>query len=154
MYQLPSFLYSVAINSCTDELHKRYSFFYFIGLVGSALGGVLAFAFMQMDGLGGVDAWRWIFIMEGLITIIVGAAAFVFLIDYPQNAEKTWFFLTASEANIILRRIEADRSDTETDKKFKWSKFLRPALDLTVWGYGFLYTYITSTLHQPPKPQN
>ncbi|RJE23262.1 phthalate transporter [Aspergillus sclerotialis] len=143
----PGLVYLMSLWYTRYELHKRYSFFYFIGLVGSALGGVLAFVFMQMDGLGGLDAWRWIFIMEGLITIVVGAAALIFLIDYPQNAEKAWFFLTANEANIILRRIEEDRSDTEADKKFKWSKFLRPAIDLTVWGYGFLYSFSTITAY-------
>ena len=108
--------------------------------MGSALGGVLAFAFMQMNGLGGLGAWRWIFIMEGIITAIVGAAGFLFLVDYPQNATKAWFFLNAREQEIVLRRIKDDRNDTETDKTFKWAKFLRPALDLTIWGYGFLYT--------------
>lgn len=124
----------------TDEIHKRYSLFYFIGLVGSALGGILAYAFMQMAGLGGLAPWRWIFIMEGLMTVVVGLAAFVFLVDYPQNAHKAWRFLTKRESEIILQRIEKDRSDTETDLQFRWAKFFRPALDLRIWGYGFLYT--------------
>lgn len=27
--------------------------------------GILAFGFMQMDGVAGLSGWRWIFIMEG-----------------------------------------------------------------------------------------
>lgn len=97
---------------------------------------------MKMQDLGGLAAWRWIFIMEGLLTVVVGAIALVFLIDYPQNAHKAWWFLSKNEADIILRRLEADRSDTEADQVFEWGKFLRPALDWRVWGYGWIYTLV------------
>lgn len=76
--------------------------------------------------------------MEGLLTVVIGTLALIFLVDYPQNAHKAWWFLTKEEATTLLRRIEADRSDTEADQEFLWAKFLRPALDMTVWGYGFI----------------
>ena len=38
---------------------KRYSVFYLIGSLASALSGILAFGLMQMDGVAGVEGWRW-----------------------------------------------------------------------------------------------
>lgn len=78
--------------------------------------------------------------MEGILTVIIGALAVVFLIGYPEDMKNGRGFLTASQIGIILRRIENDRKDSQTDEVFKWSRFLRPALDLRVWAYGFLYT--------------
>jgi MFS family permease len=51
-----------------DEVHKRYSSFYLISVTGSLLSGILAYGFAQMGGLANLAPWRWIFIMEGLLT--------------------------------------------------------------------------------------
>lgn len=78
--------------------------------------------------------------MEGILTVIIGALSCIFLVGYPQSLVHGRGFLTKREVSIVLSRIENDRKDTEEDQTFQWSKFLRPALDLTVWAYGFIYT--------------
>lgn len=88
--------------------------------------------------------------MEGLLTVVVGVLAFLFLIDYPQNAHNVRGFLTEEESTILLQRIEKDRGDSDDDQEFEWAKFLRPALDLNVWCYGFLYKQVDFLLCRPP----
>lgn len=110
-----------------------------IGSVGSAFGGILAYIFMQMHGLAGLNMWQWIFVMEGILTCGIALLAFWLLIGYPHDP-KAWKFLSQDELNFIIRRIEADRQDTKADQKFSLVKFLRPATDLRIWGYGILYT--------------
>lgn len=51
----------------TDEVQKRFSVFYGVGCVASALAGILAFGLMHMDGIQGISGWRWILIMEGIV---------------------------------------------------------------------------------------
>lgn len=51
----------------TDEVQQRFSFFYLFGCVSSALAGILAYGLSQMDGIQGIQGWRWIFIMEGVV---------------------------------------------------------------------------------------
>lgn len=46
------------------ELQKRNSVFFLIGSVASGFGGILAYGLSQMDGLGGLSGWRWIFIVR------------------------------------------------------------------------------------------
>lgn len=50
-----------------DDVQKRFSIFYLFGCVASALAGVLAYGLSQMDGIRGIQGWRWIFIMEGVV---------------------------------------------------------------------------------------
>lgn len=50
-------------------MQKRYAWFYSIGAVSSAFVGILAFGLMQMDGIAGLGGWRWIFIIEGIVSI-------------------------------------------------------------------------------------
>lgn len=47
------------------ELQKRYAVFYMIGIMSSAFAGILGYGLMQMAGLGGLEGWRWIFIVSG-----------------------------------------------------------------------------------------
>ena len=57
------------------------------------LGGFLAVAIHHMDGIGGRPGWAWIFILEGLFTIIVACVSPWVLQDYPESAK----FLSEAE---------------------------------------------------------
>jgi MFS transporter, ACS family, DAL5 transporter family protein len=46
------------------ELQKRNAVFFLIGSMASALSGILAYGIIQMDGLGGLSGWRWIFVVR------------------------------------------------------------------------------------------
>lgn len=52
-----------------------------------AFGGVLAYGIMQMEGLQGLHGWQWIFILEGLPTLILAFACYFVLPDFPENAK-------------------------------------------------------------------
>lgn len=54
-------------NAIEDDVQKRFSIFYLIGCVASALSGILAFGLMQLNGQHGLTGWRWIFILEGVV---------------------------------------------------------------------------------------
>ncbi len=69
-----------------------------------ATGGLLAAAISKMDGIGGKPGWAWIFILEGLFTIICAIASFWILADFPENAK----FLSTAESmlkSITLKSI-------------------------------------------------
>jgi hypothetical protein len=59
-----------------DDVQKRFSVFYLIGCVASALAGILAYGLMQMDGVQGLSGWRWIFIIEGVVGILILSISF------------------------------------------------------------------------------
>ena len=37
-----------------------------------AFGGLIARGIAEMQGVGGLESWQWIFILEGAITLLVG----------------------------------------------------------------------------------
>lgn len=61
-----------------------------------AFSGLLAFAIGKMQGLGGYAAWRYIFILEGAATMLVGVFAYYVIVDTPDSCdyftpeEKEW----------------------------------------------------------------
>src|SRR4051794_39325795 len=70
-----------------------------------SFGGLLARGFSAMDGLGGLAGWRWILIMEWIITVLVGLLAMVVL---PSTVDKAPF-LTPEERRTAMSRLLADR---------------------------------------------
>ena len=44
-------------------------------------------AISKMDGIGGKPGWAWIFILEGLITVVAGFLSFWIIQDFPDNAK-------------------------------------------------------------------
>ena len=55
---------------------------------------LLQAAISNMDGVGGKPAWAWIFILEGLLTVVAGAMSFWIIQDFPDTAK----FLTEEES--------------------------------------------------------
>lgn len=54
-----------------------------------------------MDGVGGYAGWRWIFILEGLLTVVVAVMAFFTLYDFPETAP----FFTERERAFVVHRL-------------------------------------------------
>jgi sugar phosphate permease len=93
-----------------------------------AFSGLLAYAIVKMDGVGGLAGWRWIFILEGLLTVLVALLAFFLVHDFPETAK----FLTPEERAWAAHRLKYQGSARSRRKvvessDFKW-KYVRQAL--------------------------
>ena len=113
-----------------------------------AFSGLLAYAIVKMNGAGGYAGWRWIFILEGILTVIVAIAAFFLLHDFPETAK----FLTPEERAWATHRLKyqgsagSGRKVAESDQ-FKW-KYVRQALtDWQVYVSLFMYWGIVCPLY-------
>lgn len=93
---------------------------------------------MQMNGVGGLSGWRYIFIWEGVITCLIGIIGALLIVDFPQKAQNSWKFLSPQEIKQIVRILESDRPDIK-EEPFSWRRFLTPALDIKIWGYCFIF---------------
>jgi hypothetical protein len=95
---------------------------------------------MQMNGIGGKAGWRWIFIMEGVLTVIVGLIGFLILVDFPDRlAKKQKAFLSPQQLQWVIRRLEIDRGDSEAEP-FSLKKFLDAGKDLQLYFFGIIFT--------------
>lgn len=67
-----------------------------------------------MDGVGGKDGWAWIFILEGLATVFVGAFCWWMVFDWPDTAG----FLTPDERLRVRRRLAADNQSSAAEGSY------------------------------------
>jgi MFS family permease len=116
------------------QVQKRLSFFYTLSILATGLSSILAYGLAQLDGEGGLSGWRWIFLVEGLMTVLLGLVGYVAIIDFPDKAK----MLNAEERAMILERIQRDRADAIADK-MTLQKFIKYVCDWKLWIFAFMF---------------
>jgi MFS family permease len=58
---LPGIVFSISCFYTKTELHKRIAVAYGLGIIASAFAGILSYGLGQLDGVRGMNGWRWIF---------------------------------------------------------------------------------------------
>ncbi|KAK2597409.1 hypothetical protein QQS21_005957 [Conoideocrella luteorostrata] len=134
----PSCVYLLSTWYTRYEVGKRYSVFYIVGCVASAFSGILAYGLMQLNGREGLRGWRWIFIIEGVLTCALATAGYWLLVDFPDSSRKSWNFLNLRERQWIVSRVQKDRGDAKVEP-FQLSKFLRGGKDWKIWAYAMIF---------------
>ncbi|KAJ4984597.1 high-affinity nicotinic acid transporter [Stagonosporopsis vannaccii] len=100
------------------ECGFRMALFFSAATLAGAFGGILARGIAEMSGVGGKSAWSWIFILEGLLSILVSMIAYWCIYDYPATAT----FLSTKERDEVERRLQEDHGhlSNDFDMKYVW----------------------------------
>lgn len=82
------------------------------GVVGGPLAG---FIMSAMDGVDGLANWQWLFVIEGIPSVLAGIAVLMYLPEKPVNAK----WLTQQEQTIVTRDVEAEARDPNKHSSLK-----------------------------------
>jgi MFS family permease len=120
------------------ELPSRIATFYSGYTLSSAFGGLIAAGIVDgMEGLGGYPSWRWIFILEGALTVIMAFAGYALLPNYPANTS----FLSAEETAMAQWRLDRENDGVADEVKESVFVGLKSALtDAKVYLLVFIQT--------------
>ncbi|KAG9503109.1 hypothetical protein J7337_005947 [Fusarium musae] len=117
------------------ELGKRSGIFTASGLAGTMIGGFIQTGIhSSMDGRNGLTGWRWLFIIDGLITIPVALYGFFLFPDTPHTT--TAFYLSEEERALAKSRVPP--AEERPKLTFGYGKMV-----LTSWfWWGFVILWI------------
>src|SRR5882672_1898528 len=102
--------------------------------ISNAIGSPISGAIMQyVDGANGWRGWQWLFLLEGIPSVIIGALVFVLL----DNGPKTSKWLTDAERNVLAHRLEED--DVGKQELGRRHSFLDAFRDGRVWALAVVY---------------
>ncbi|KAL8876577.1 MAG: hypothetical protein Q9198_005255 [Flavoplaca austrocitrina] len=96
------------------ELALRVGYLFISAAIAGAVGGLLAYGIGFMDGVAGQSGWRWILIIEGLPSVVVGIATWFLLADDPETA----FYLSSEEKHLIKIRRARQLGQTASAQEF------------------------------------
>lgn len=108
----PGCTYLIAMYYKRYELQRRFNIFFTGSILAGSFSGLLAYGISFMDGTAGYAGWRWMFILEGLFTVVVGAASKFLVPDWPEKAA----FLDEGEKRLLIARLTADVADAKMNR--------------------------------------
>lgn len=144
----PGVAYYLTMWYCRHEIQLRQALFFSAASIAGAFSGLLAYAIAKMDGVGGLEGWRWIFILEGIVTVLVAVVAFFVLHDFPETAG----FLTEEERKFVVHRLayqgqDRNASQVAQAEEFKWAYVWQAFQDWQIWVNIFVYWGIVCPLY-------
>ncbi|KAF2722420.1 MFS general substrate transporter [Polychaeton citri CBS 116435] len=131
----PGAFYLIGMWYRRSEAQKRYSFFFNSTTLAGAFGGLLAAAIGKMDGLRGYAGWRWIFIIEGGLTVFVSFFFYFLLPDFPE--ESKW--LSSDEKAYVTARLRADQGRSARERSITLRDVANIFKDYKIIVGGFMY---------------
>ncbi|KAM9929732.1 hypothetical protein OXX80_009590 [Metschnikowia pulcherrima] len=98
----PGISYILSMYYKKNEVLVREAIFFSAASMAGAFSGLLAAAISKMHGVGNYEGWRWIFILEGLLTFVVAVGSWFCFPLYPSECK----FLTPRERDFIVSRVK------------------------------------------------
>ncbi|KAI1818414.1 major facilitator superfamily domain-containing protein [Poronia punctata] len=145
----PGCAYYLTMWYCRREIQLRQAMFFSAASIAGAFSGLLAFAIAKLDGVAGLEGWRWIFILEGIATVAVALAAYFLLYDFPETAT----FLTEEERAFVIWRLKYQGNTESHDiqvaqaDEFDWKYVWAACTDVQIWVNIFVYWGIVCPLY-------
>ncbi|KAF9888959.1 hypothetical protein FE257_008129 [Aspergillus nanangensis] len=105
----------------------------FCATLAGAFGGAIAYGVGHMNHAGGLQAWRWLFILEGLPCILLAVALVLFLPSYPERAG----WLSDREKTILKESF--GRNMARGDDKLNWGDAKATLKEGRLWMHYVIY---------------
>ena len=113
------------------------------GLVGSPLSGWILGA---ADGMAGMAGWQWLFILEGLPTVLLAFVVMVVMTDRPQEAN----WLSAEERDWLVKEMAAEPRSTDGHENFL-QKLINPRVVMLSLFYALFLGAFAGLMLWVPK---
>ncbi|KAJ3507700.1 hypothetical protein NLJ89_g6162 [Agrocybe chaxingu] len=130
----PSLVFIITTWYQRYEVQQRLAIFYLSSIIITSFSSIFAYGLTFLRGKGGLAGWAWIFLIEGLITIVLGILAYLYVPDFPDKSK----FLTEEERKMILGRVQQDRGDSLPDKATARKVWLH-LRDPIVWAHSIMF---------------
>lgn len=128
----------------SKELPIRLSFFWTALTLTQIAASLLAFAILRLGGVAGWQGWRWLFLIEGLYSLIIGIIAFFNMPASPVET-KTWFrkkgWFTDREEKIVVNRVLRDdpsKGDMHNRQPITFKFLFQSLADYDLWPLYFI----------------
>ncbi|TLS26001.1 hypothetical protein PpBr36_06841 [Pyricularia pennisetigena] len=135
----PGLVYYLTFWYKAEERSVRVAFILASATLAGAFGGALAYAIGHMNGVHGLSAWRWLFILEGLPSCLSAFAVWFLLPDFPEE----WSRLSTRERDISQARLAIDGSK-QHHSSMSWAEAKATLTDWRLYGHYAIYFGIST----------
>ncbi|RXW20059.1 hypothetical protein EST38_g5807 [Candolleomyces aberdarensis] len=136
---IPDLILYMSYFYTKNELPLRLALFWMSSQVCTVAGSFIAFGVLRMRGVLGKEGWRWLFLVEGILTLLIGIATFFKMPPGPTQTKrwyrpKGWF--TERQEVIAVTRILRDdptKGDMHNRQALTLKLLWNALLDYDLW---------------------
>lgn len=130
----PGALFMISLFYNRKEATTRMAILYTGNMLASAFSGLIAAGvFAGLHGAHGLAGWKWLFIIQGAVTVGVAMAAFFLLPDSPRSTR----WLTPEERELAWSRIARDTTQREEGTS-TWVGLREACMDYRTWIFALM----------------
>lgn len=130
----PGLVYYLTFWYKSDERSVRVAFILASATLAGAFGGAIAYGIGHMNGVGGLSAWRWLFILEGAPSCLSAVGVWFLLPDYPEE----WFGKGSREGEVARERLRVEGSKSQ-DGSMSRKDAVETLTDWRLYGHYVIY---------------
>ena len=129
----PGIVYCLTFWYKPDERAVRIALTLAGATLGGAFGSAIAYGIGQINGAHGLEAWRWLFLIEGAPACALAPLIYLFYPDYPETV--SW--LSPAERELAIQRIKGVASLGH--EKITWKEARATLLDWRLYLHHYIW---------------
>lgn len=118
---------------------QAYGWYYLGVPIALMLGGPFSGWLLDSAYTFGFKNWQWMFIVQGVLTVLVGLIAFFMLVSKPDDAK----WLSSAEKQLLNRALATDQPQQNADQEQEQRVFS----DWRVWRFVLIYFSIQMSVY-------
>ncbi|ODQ58551.1 hypothetical protein WICANDRAFT_34521 [Wickerhamomyces anomalus NRRL Y-366-8] len=147
----------------SSELSTRLAYFWTSLSLCDIFTALLAFALLRMRGVSGLAGWRWLFLIEGLFTLLIGILSYFLMVPSAVQTKRPWNkkgWFSDREEKIVVNRVLRDdpsKGDMHNRQALTLNTLWKSITDFDLWPIyligllafipqGTVNSYLTLTL--------
>ncbi|KAH7336758.1 MFS transporter [Rhizoctonia solani] len=134
----PGLVYLFTFWYRPEERSLRIALVWASATLAGAFGGAIAYGVGHMNMVRGLEGWRWLFILEGMPTVVLSFFVLAFFPDFPETG--TW--LSGEERALAVGRLRGLGSTQSS--RFTWAEAKATLKDWRLYGHyaGYICTTV------------
>ncbi|KAI4595339.1 hypothetical protein KJ359_007014 [Pestalotiopsis sp. 9143b] len=141
----PGLVYYLTFWYRTNERSIRVAAILASATLAGAFGGAIAYGVGHMNQTAGLSGWRWLFILEGIPSILSSVLVYFFLPDYPETAR----WLSSEEKDLASARLAFEGSHG-SGKSLTWSEAKETIFEWRLWVHYMFENLQAQLMTVPP----
>ncbi|TVY44236.1 putative transporter [Lachnellula occidentalis] len=108
---IPDSILYISYYYTSTEMPLRLALFWFTDYMSGVVASFIAYGVLHMENVAGREGWRWLFLIEALISIVIGFLSFFFLVPGPAQTKTLLApngYFTEREEKIITNKVLRD----------------------------------------------